>query len=218
MRFVHLPHPPPAHIPRLNLSASRCVPLSVRCLPQARANHGLAGAILHRLDATSPSEIAELQTTLERSGTAFDMFIHSAGINRGSDLDIMRVNAEAPFDVINAMLPFVRRSALRTVCIITSSAGSRTLKGEHMNIYGRSKAAANDRFRQTEPAWSAQGVVAVVMEPGFTKTSMTGGAKSPAPNSPETTALGVARTCGTAAQRKQGGKFLDASRGKELPW
>ena len=134
------------------------------------------GVTLHALDVTDEAQIGALADATDN--LAVDVLIHNAGIQTTDRDEAMRVNAEAPFKVVKALLPAVLRSALKTVCLMTSAdAGSRARerrsKGK-LGAYGASKLAMNVKFQADEPAWRAQGVTAFLLHPGWAKTDMGG--------------------------------------------
>ena len=142
----------------------------------------LAGAhgnvYLHALDVCNCTQVAQLASDL--SNLSVSILIHSAGVIQGSVLEQLAINAEAPFAVIAALMPAVLRGGKRRICILTSDLGSpimaqRYQDSPRLGAYSQSKLAANNRFRELEPAWRRQGVTAVAMQPGFVSTEMNGG-------------------------------------------
>ena len=144
--------------------------------------HQIGGNVqLHALDVRSKDQLAALadDPTIRK----LDLLIHSAGINQGSFDVQRRVNAEAPFEVINAMLPRLQASRQPRVCLVTSNMGTdaqvkhQRRKGltSSIYVYALTKLMANRRFRQLEPEWRAAGITAVALHPGWMATDMTGG-------------------------------------------
>ena len=134
----------------------------------------LAGVQWHPLDVTNAEQLAQLARLLELSGVEVDLLILCAGVNRGP-LEVQSlVNAEAPFHVLEGLLPAVLRSRERRVALMTSSlAFARFTSPEHLrkrpelrsHIF--SEKAANVRFARSEPGWRRQGVTAVLLQPGY---------------------------------------------------
>ena len=80
-------------------------------------------------------------------------------------------------------------------------------------MYGDSKAALNDKFRALAPAWGRDGLIAIVMHPGWVRTDM--GGRS-APLSVEESVRGIRQVIArlTAAQH---GRFWTWN-GREHEW
>jgi NAD(P)-dependent dehydrogenase (short-subunit alcohol dehydrogenase family) len=136
---------------------------------------GVPGDVtLYELDVVNSVQIGALAQAFSNRG--LDVLIHNAGVN-GNGMrcpEVMRVNAEAPFDVISALLPAVERGGVKKIAILTSQMGARQGGSPPSGIYGASKCALNDHFREIEPEWRAKGVVSVVFHPGWVKTDMGG--------------------------------------------
>ncbi|MBO6782373.1 MAG: SDR family NAD(P)-dependent oxidoreductase [Alphaproteobacteria bacterium] len=167
---------------------------------------------LYPLEVRDPDQIADLAAAFE--GRGIDLLIHNAGVLRGVGRDeMMAINADAPFDVVGALLPAVERGEGRTVAILTSQMGARNGGGTPSGDYGASKCALNDRFRETEPEWRARGITAVVFHPGWVATDMGGRG---APVSVDESVSGMRRTIAGLAP-DDSGKFL-TWKGTEHPW
>lgn len=127
-------------------------------------------------DVSNNEQIVELASSL--NGSAIDLLIHNAGVGRGTPDDVMTaINVEAPFKIIEALLPHVAISTQKKIAIMSSQLGSRERFGNGetpSNSYGRSKCLLNDRFRELEPGWRELGVSSLVVHPGWVKTDMGG--------------------------------------------
>ena len=75
------------------------------------------------------------------------------------------------------------------------------------------RSVANVRFREVEPGWRGQGVTAVVMNPGFVQTSLSGGFGYLTPVESATAIKRVLERMTPA----DAGKFLEHN-GTVLPW
>jgi NAD(P)-dependent dehydrogenase (short-subunit alcohol dehydrogenase family) len=174
----------------------------------------LAGdLVLHDLDVRRDDQIAALAAALASEG--IDVLIHNAGVSgRGMRRqEVMAVNAEAPIKVTRALLEAVQRGAEKKIVLMTSQLGARYGSRRSLGIYGDSKAALNDAFRELAPAWGRAGLIAIVMHPGWVRTDM-GGAG--APLSVEESVRGIRRVIAglTAAEH---GRFLTWE-GREHAW
>ena len=167
---------------------------------------------IHRLEVRDADDIAALSQAFE--GRGLDVMIHSAGVLRGVSRDeMMSINADAPFDVVGAMLPALERGEMRKLAILTSQMGARHGGGMPSADYGASKCLLNDRFREIEPEWRARGTTSVVFHPGWVATDM--GGRS-APVSVNESVSGMRRVIGEMDD-SDAGKFL-TWKGSEHPW
>ncbi len=133
---------------------------------------------LYELDVVNGAQIGAIAQAFSNRG--LDVLIHNAGV-RGDSMrsaEVMRINAEAPFEMVGALLPAIERGNMKKIAILTSQLGARHGGRPPSGIYGASKCALNDRFREIEPEWRAKGVTAVVFHPGWVKTDM-GGRSAP---------------------------------------
>lgn len=168
---------------------------------------------LYELDVVNGAQIGALAQAF--SNRSLDVLIHNAGIH-GDGMPraaVMRVNAEAPFEVIGALLPAVERGGMKKIAILTSQMGARHGGRPPSRTYGASKCALNDRFREIEPEWRARGVAAVVFHPGWVKTDMGG---SSAPISVRDSVAGMRREIEQLNPEKSG-SFL-TWKGVVHPW
>lgn len=168
---------------------------------------------LYQVDVQNAADIEALANAMD--GNALDIVIHNAGIS-GRDNDpetVMRVNADAPITVAHALMPALRRAASPKLLLMTSQLGARRGQTRSLGLYGDSKAALNDRFRDAEPAWRADGVTSIVMHPGWVRTDM-GGAS--APLSVDQSVHGIVTTL-DGLTLADSGRFLTWE-GRDHPW
>lgn len=168
---------------------------------------------LYQLDVVDAGQIHALAVGLE--GQAIDLLIHNAGVygdNMSRDL-VLTTNAEAPFKVINALMPALGRGQQKMIVILSSHTGSRNGGPTPSGVYGASKAALNDRYREVEPEWRERGIVSVAFHPGWVQTDM-GGAGAPVT---VTDSVHGMRQVIRTFTPGDSGKFLDWQ-GKEITW
>lgn len=167
---------------------------------------------LYQLEVRNKAQIDALAGAFE--GRGIELLIHNAGVLRGVSRDeMMAINADAPFDVVGALLPAVERGEGKTIAILTSQMGARNGGRTPSADYGASKCALNDRFRDTEPEWRAKGITVVVFHPGWVATDMGGRG---APVSVDESVSGMRRTI-AGLSPSDSGKFL-TWKGTEHPW
>src|SRR5919202_5546390 len=139
----------------------------------------LAGDIvLHALEVRDAAQIAALAAAVGHEG--IDVLIHNAGVSGWGmpRAEVMAINADAPIKVTQALLPAVIRSTQKKIVLMTSQLGARYGRRHSLGLYGDSKAALNHAFRALAPEWGRQGVIAIVMHPGWVRTDMGGASAS----------------------------------------
>ena len=139
----------------------------------------LAGdVVLHALEVRDAVQITALAAAVEHEG--IDVLIHNAGVSGWGmpRAEVMAINADAPIKIAEALLPAVMRSIEKKIVLMTSQLGARYGRRGGLGLYGDSKAALNDAFRALAPEWGRQGVIAIVMHPGWVRTDMGGASAS----------------------------------------
>ena len=144
-----------------------------------------------------------------------DVLIHNAGVSgRGmASEEVWRTNTEAPIRIAQALLPAVTRSSEKKLVLVTSQLGARRGSTGSLGLYGDSKAALNDAFRAHAAAWGRNGLIAIVMHPGWVRTDM-GGAGAPV--SVEESVRGMRQVI-TRLTPAAHGRFWTWE-GREQPW
>jgi NAD(P)-dependent dehydrogenase (short-subunit alcohol dehydrogenase family) len=161
----------------------------------ARELTALAGdrVRLHRLDVADAASVRALATAL--GSAAIDVLFNVAGVYGDDDqsLDAMtdlaladvartyEVNAIGALRVVVALLPHVRRGAAKKLVHLTSGMGSisdNTSGGDY--AYRMSKAALNMMSRSLSVDLRGEGILSVVINPGWVQTDM-GGRGAPTP-------------------------------------
>lgn len=158
--------------------------------------------VLHQLDVRCVEQIANLADAVQDEG--IDVLIHNAGVSgRGQDRQtVMTINAQAPIRVTLALLDAVQRGKQKKIIWISSQLGARHGSTRSLGTYGDSKAALNDALRKLAPAWGRQGLIAIVMHPGWVRTDMGGRG---APLSVEESASGIRQVIANLGAAQHGG-------------
>ena len=166
---------------------------------------------LHELDVRSAIQREDLVQAISSEG--IDLLVHCSGVSGigMSRAEVMRVNAEAPIEMAEALVPALQRGEEKKVVLMTSRAGSRTVR--QLNAYGESKAALHDVFRERSAQWGASGLIAVVMHPGSVRTRMGGATAALSVEQSVTSMRRVIGGLGTADH----GRFWQWD-GSEHPW
>jgi NAD(P)-dependent dehydrogenase (short-subunit alcohol dehydrogenase family) len=189
----------------------------------------LAGPALrvHRVEVTQPASVAALATAL--GDAAIDLVINCAGINGGprqslsalaEDLTMptvahtYEVDAIGPLRVSVALLPHVRRGRGKKLVHITSGMGSiADNKSGGFYAYRMAKAALNMMSRSLSVDLRGDGIVSIVINPGWVKTDM-GGAGA---NTEVGDSVRGILACIDGATLAQSGEFFDWKGGR-YPW
>jgi NAD(P)-dependent dehydrogenase (short-subunit alcohol dehydrogenase family) len=169
--------------------------------------------VLHPLDVRASDQIVSLAAAVASEG--IDVLIHNAGVSgRGMrHKEVMEINAIAPIKVIQALLAAVKRGMEKKIVLMTSQLGARYGSTRRLGSYGDSKAALNDALRQLAPAWGREGLIAIVMHPGWVRTDMGG---SGAPLSVEQSVAGMRQVIARLTTDDHG-RFWTWN-GREHPW
>jgi NAD(P)-dependent dehydrogenase (short-subunit alcohol dehydrogenase family) len=194
-----------------------------------RMAHESAGTIeIEALDVTHPEEIARLGDRWKNR--SIDILINNAGIygdrlGAGPSMDLGRidyslwaltlaVNTMAPLAMTETFLQAIARSNQKKIVTITSRMGSigDNAKGGAY-LYRSSKAAVNAVTKSLSIDLASQGIIAVVLHPGWVRTDMGG---TTAPLTAETSVREMLEVIDKLEVADSGRFFLHD--GTELPW
>jgi NAD(P)-dependent dehydrogenase (short-subunit alcohol dehydrogenase family) len=178
---------------------------------------------IHGLDVSDVRSIDSLARALE--GTAIDVLLLNAAVHLQKDctlaalepgrwLEELRINVVAPIMVARRFIPHVASSRQKRIVAISSGSGSTTrATGGGNYAYRSGKAALNNAMKILAADVSPQGIVAVPIAPGHTRTDM-GGAE--APYSAEDSVARVREVIARLRPEDSGGFFNRD--GSKLPW
>lgn len=186
-----------------------------------------------QLEVTSPQDIEAAAARIDRECGRLDILVNNAagGLQSPSpsqtDLAALRrtfeTNTFAPFAIIQAMLPLLRRSAAGRIVNVSSDFGSLTLNSDptmpHSQAaslaYPSSKAALNQMTIQLAKEFRGTPIKINSANPGFTDTDMTAGAGFKAGRGPEVGAKPIIAMALIGEDGPSGGFFDENG---VLPW
>lgn len=185
--------------------------------------HGSDRLTVLPLEVTNPAHQANLFATV--GSAAVDLFVSNAGVY-GPRLDrvgstdasaweeTLRINVIAPKQLVEGLVPALRRSQQPVVALLTSKMGS--LDDNHSGgayIYRSSKAALNAVGKSLAHDLAGEGIKILMLHPGWVRTDM-GGPNAEMDVSESVTAmLGIIN----AAVPADNGRFIDVD-GSTIPW
>jgi len=163
---------------------------------KALHNEGLKKVVFEQLDVADMKSIEDFcKRTLEKYGKV-DILVNNAGIGKDfavpllqANFDIiketMQVNTYGPTRLCQLLIPkMVEQNFGRIVNVSSGTAQLSDMNGKHV-AYRFSKVAINALTRIINDEYKDKNILANSMCPGFVKTDMTGGEKSPAKLTPE---------------------------------
>lgn len=177
---------------------------------------------IHPLDVGSPASIAHLATEL--GDQPIDILINNARVyggdhQRPGDIDYetwmrtLSVNTLGPVRVLEALRVNLANGREKKAIALTSGMGSTTRHDGAALIYRSSKAALNNAMRGLSLALKSDGVIVVVIHPGWVQTDMGGQGASLTP----TQSISALRKIIAGLKPGDSGRFLNYD-GSELPW
>ena len=174
------------------------------------------------LDIASASSVTTFARRLD--GRSVDLLVNNAAIGEASveaarvsveELErYFRTNAIGPFHVTQSLLPNLRAGKRKLVVSLSSGLGS--IEGNREGgwvAYRASKAALHQLHRTLAAELSGEGMIFVLLSPGWVRTRMGG---PQAPLTPEESVRAMLKVIDRLSPRDNG-KFYD-QRGKEVPW
>jgi NAD(P)-dependent dehydrogenase (short-subunit alcohol dehydrogenase family) len=177
---------------------------------------------VHALDVTDDAQVASLAGELRAE--PLDILINNAGVIGPHDsfgktepegwAETLRINSIAPLRVLERFLPNLERGQQKKAMSLTSGMGSigdNTSGGSY--AYRTSKAALNQAMRSASIDLKRQGIIVVVMNPGWVKTDM-GGRSAPLPVEDSVSDM---RKVLAGLKPADSGKFLNHT-GATYPW
>ncbi len=201
-------------------------PGSADALNQLAAQHpGRVHVIA--LDAADPVSIAESLRLVSAHTDHLDVLVNNAAINPRQDsvrsfgqleaepmLDMLRVNSIGPVLVTQAYAGLLRKGANARVVNISSGAGSLERQSNGCGYtYNATKAALNMFSRCLAGTFRSDGVIVIMLNPGWVRTDMGG---SDARLDPSESVSGIVRVIDNLTM-EDSGQFLQWD-GQRLPW
>lgn len=190
--------------------------------PEAAVELRGLGARVEELDLASGKSIGSLARRLR--DLPIDRLVHNAAIGvagpAAAEVDPgdvethLRVNAIGPFRLTQALLPNLRAGEGKRVVAISSGLGSiaeNTTGG--WVAYRASKAALHQLMRTFAAELAPDGLVFVLLSPGWVRTDMGG---QDAPLSPEQSVGAMLKVMDRLGPKDSGGFFNE--RGRKIPW
>lgn len=175
------------------------------------------------LDVTSLAHRVNLAATV--GDRAVDLLINNAGVygpvpdhlgdtDENAWLETFRVNAIAPRQVVEALLPQLRKAGKPCIALLSSKMGSMADNASGGSyIYRSSKAALNAVGVSLARDLREAGILTLILHPGWVLTDMGG------PNAEITVSESVTSMLKTldAASTADNGRFIDID-GSTIPW
>lgn len=149
-------------------------------------------------DLSDRGAIADIAKRVAVPFGAPDIIVHAAGINTRQAADdvtpegwdvTLNLNLAAPFFLSQALVPAMRKKGWGRIVNFASLQTTRAFPGGI--AYGASKAGIGQLTRAMAEAWSASGITANAIGPGFFPTELTG----PVFADPARAARNAAQTC-----------------------
>lgn len=166
-------------------------------LSEWKSRIGSTAAVV-AVDLSQRDQIADIAKAIAAPFGSPDIVVHAAGINTRETADTvtpegwdvtMNLNLAAPFFLSQAFAPAMKAKNWGRIVSFASLQTTRAFPGGIS--YGASKAGIAQLTRAMAEAWSADGITANAIGPGFFPTELTG----PVFADPERAARNAAQTC-----------------------
>lgn len=176
--------------------------------------------VVHKADVTSDADIEAFARAL--GDESVDLLVNNAGMMEHDTTlsvpmsDVLRafeVNAVAPLRMTRALLPGLGRAGGKVVHISTKMASMSDNQSGGYYAYRMSKAALNMASRSLAVDVAKDGIISVVMHPGWVKTQMGG----PGARLEIADAVGTMLETISRLEPSSSGSFLDW-RGRPIAW
>jgi len=183
--------------------------------------------VLLALDVTDDASIAAAAQAAAQAIEGLDVLINNAGVYQpggetqhlgqltaAAATETFRINAVGPLLVAQALLPLLRAGDKGRIVSISSGLGSLTWKasGDPYH-YSASKAALNMYMRSLAAEVGHQGILSVVVDPGWMRTGMGG---DHATQEPADSARGIIRLA-EQLHAEENGSFV-TWQNQPVPW
>ncbi len=187
---------------------------------------GSAGKLsIVAMDVADVASVGVARDLVAQQADSLDLLINNAGIlpNSGQERlgaldfvtgqDVMRVNAVAPVIVAQTFAPLLKRGRGKIVSITSGWGSVSSNAGDFPYWYSGSKAALNMMMRSMAGDVGKDGMICVVINPGWVKTDM---GTDAAPLIPQQSVAGMLRVIDGLGE-SDNGKFYNHEGGEE-PW
>lgn len=177
---------------------------------------------VYRLDVGSEKSLASFKSEL--AARPIDILINNAGVYGGDAqelgkidyagwLDTLNINTLGPIRVLEALQANLTAGHDRKVIAISSAMGSNDRHKGNALLYRSSKAALNNAIKGASIALKSEGIIAVVVHPGWVRTDMGGPTATLAADHAVASMRNlISRLCPTDS-----GTFFNYD-GDEIPW
>jgi NAD(P)-dependent dehydrogenase (short-subunit alcohol dehydrogenase family) len=180
------------------------------------------GVRVEELDVADPKSIAAFARRLK--GMGVDLLVHNAAVGVAGPAaekvdaetveEHFRVNTLGPLRLTQALLPNLRSGQGKRVVAISSGLGSISENSTGGWVaYRISKTALHQVMRTLDAELSKEGLVFVLLSPGWVRTRMGG---KDAPLAPEDSVRGMLKVIDRLGP-KDSGRFF-SERGREIAW
>ncbi|MGA9523487.1 MAG: SDR family oxidoreductase [Myxococcaceae bacterium] len=176
---------------------------------------------IHRLDVADDFSVSAFADALLPGPV--DLLVNNAGLGAWIGLDeldfqeakrLFDVNALGPLRVTRALLPRLRQGSQKRIVHLTSRMGSIADNSSGGSYgYRMSKAALNMASRTLAVDLAGEGMVSVVLHPGWVQTGMGGEGATTTPTDAVEAMIRIIDGLGP----DESGRFFHAN-GTELPW